>query len=334
MNAFRSKQVHWIWLIYDVLLSVVAFFIGMPLLVTSAPWEYSIPLTIFGVFSLIAFVYLFPHLVKQIFIWFYRFGHDAWLYHAVQVLLLIPILFTALGIDQGGSFYVFSFTLFCIILLWVILQLPPLMLLPLLLMAIICTLPQIAAVPFRFEPNFLFKFGMGQTKGVMVTVLWAACVFACVYFPRRLQYLRYFMPQYRPPKKPARSQGFTLIELLIIIAILGILISSLGFAITRQLHASANYEVKTKITHILSAEMDAVRVSPNPLQPSDELQPLPIPLSDFEAHLALSGGVLVQPTETDKVVQISVILKQKTPGDSVERTFRLVGFTFQREAGQ
>lgn len=326
MSAQNIKKIHWFGLFFYLVFAVVAFCIGMPILVTAAPWKDSMVLAFIDVVALVTFICIFPLLIKKIFQGLYRFSHDSWIFYAVQVFLAGSILFALLGGEMAGSFHVFSFSLLCIILMWVLIQLPALMLTPLFLLAGISTLPMLGIVPHQFGPNYLLKIGFGQSKGMIIFIFWCACVFACVYFPRRLQFARYFLPQYRLPPKKEKNQGFTLIELLIVIAMLGIVLSGFGFGITRTMQASANYEVKTKITHILTSELDAVLSSRKAVQPAESLYPLPIALAEFEPKIALEGGFRVEQTDTETIVKISVILTQTSPGDTAKRTYRLIGF--------
>lgn len=217
-----------------------------------------------------------------------------------------------------------------LIVFWMLNQLPAVALA--LLILTICCAVLLQIVFFPAYPRYVVVPLQPQSQlyGSIGSICFGCLVFACVYFPRRLQWKRLLYPyrlQPRPVKdrveKDEHSNGYTLIELLIVAAIIGILSTGLFSVWAHAISTQRNMEQRAQIAEILNSEMNALMTSSESAAPTKDLQPLPIPLSDFGDRLRLTGGFIVAETEQPGVVRITVIVTQDLDQPAL-RHFRMV----------
>jgi type II secretory pathway pseudopilin PulG len=155
-----------------------------------------------------------------------------------------------------------------------------------------------------------------------------------VYFPRRLEWKRYLRPyrierrQVHDRAKEKNSSGTTLIEMFIVVAILGILTTSLLSVWTYTIRTQKGLGERAQIAEILSSEMNMLMTTSQVPAPSSDLQALPLPFSDFGNSLKLTGGYTVTETEQAALVQITVTLTHDL-GEPASRYFRMVGYRWK-----
>ncbi|HPA46555.1 MAG TPA: type II secretion system protein [bacterium] len=182
---------------------------------------------------------------------------------------------------------------------------------------------------FEQRPSHDFFFNLqSQMRLSFAWFSLAMVLFACAYFPRRLELKRYFgiYPVRRThtsaEKKPV---GFTLIEILICLAIMGIIAGGILSGWRYCLHQQRELYHRAQIQEILSSELNEILTGKEIPPVGTEVRDLPILLSAFGEHPDLSGGYTVSETDEEGIVRIQVSLTQYME-NSVSRRFELVGY--------
>lgn len=247
-----------------------------------------------------------------------------WLLFAVVLLgvyACVP-LFSAQSGEQLGSFETYlsmagiASIVFWVILFLIFMQIPGFLLSLFIIVALLHSFFLIAA--------------SGSERGFTSYFYFAVGIFllSLSYFPRNLEWKRYFMPQTAMQSFPTprnEEKGFTLIELLIVIALLGIMAGGTLQVWAACVRSQHELEQRTQITQILGSQMQALMITPEPLSVSEEMQALPIALQEFQAPPDLMGGYRVEQAGDPNLLEITVYLTHGIDA-STQRHYRLVGF--------
>ncbi|MFH1744019.1 MAG: prepilin-type N-terminal cleavage/methylation domain-containing protein [bacterium] len=252
----------------------------------------------------------------------------------VSLLLASIPIFACLSLFTGnpsGAFAGVALAAACLILFWTINQIPKLILGFLFAflwgILVLCVLPSIffERSPFLPKSNF--------SPFAFFAWIWVGSVlFGCAYFPRRLELRRYFKFHRYPTSRRSNettnsSKAFTLIELLIGVAIIGIITTGILSGFRYCLQSQKKLQHNAQILEILSSEMNAVLSEAELPAPAPDIQPLPIPLSEFEMEPQIQGGYTVSKTDQPGTVLLTVTLTQAVE-PSVSRHLRMVGYRY------
>lgn len=175
--------------------------------------------------------------------------------------------------------------------------------------------------PLLSDPNRSLYLIFGQFLIVMFLL-------SLYYFPRRLQFKRYFWPksEAKPFYMPVRrDSGFTLIELLIVVAIIGIMTGGTLQVWNGCMRIQYDLDQRVKIAQILSSEMDAILSQTGTFTVSDQPQPLPLALDSFSPPKSLTGDCLVEAGDTPGLVRITIRLIHG-PEPETQQHYRLVAY--------
>ena len=250
----------------------------------------------------------------------------------VSLVFLLILFFGVMSLNEPDlAFVIVPLAAALLLVFWIVNQLPAIMLGLLIVTICIEVISQII-LPSVFPHSPIADLFAGSTLyGSLGLICFGCLVFACVYFPRRVEWKRYLL-WYRTRPRPASyvtkeqdNNAFTLIELLIVVAIISILSSGLLSVWTYCIRAPKNLEHRAQITEILNSEMNALMTSSQVLAPSPDLRTLPIPFSSFDSRLKLTGGYTVAETEQPGVVCITVTLTHDLD-EPASRHFRMVSY--------
>nr|HQH70892.1 type II secretion system protein [bacterium] len=158
-------------------------------------------------------------------------------------------------------------------------------------------------------------------------------ILALAYFPRGVEWKRYFFPTWKPAffnDRKDEERGVTLIEVLIGVAVLGIMTGSLVHVWSTALRTQKEVELRAHVVEILNSQMDVLMAKDDLSAPSGNPQPLPIGMAEFVTPFRLNGHYLVEKAGEEGLVKITVRLEQDMDAP-VPRHFRLVAY---RRAGK
>lgn len=295
-----------------------------------------IPLFLFFAFSpryqMDAFIdllgYLFAGAVLLSFLCFLRtVANEKRVYFIISLVLFLQILTGWIyRNDPQVNLSLVSSTASAICFFWILNRVPGLLLALSITICVMCGFIFSTSSPPKstevYTPNLLLS--VFNTYNYIPFFL---LIFALIYFPRRLQLRRYFLPRFflRNLNNEVDEKGFTLIELLVVFAVLGIFSVGVMEAWGKWMQVQKEVNDRVQIEEILTSQMNVLMAAETISAPSTDSHPLPIPVTEFQTKLRLEGNYQVQTTDTAGLVKITVSLSQPMI-ESVTRHYRLVGY--------
>jgi len=255
--------------------------------------------------------------------------------------VVIPFLFTViiifgflaiwnpeLGLQGGAAFAKF------LILFIILYRLPFLLFLLLSAMIVAGFIWVVFPLLLSLMANQFISKGPGiPPLGSILIISVVGFILALAYFPRGVEWKRYFFPTWKPAffnDRKDEERGVTLIEVLIGVAVLGIMTGSLVHVWSTALRTQKEVELRAHVVEILNSQMDVLMAKDDLSAPSGNPQPLPIGMAEFVTPFRLNGHYLVEKAGEEGLVKITVRLEQDMDAP-VPRHFRLVAY---RRAGK
>ena len=345
IKKMQVRKVDFLGIFIFLFFAFIAMIVETPILLQiiniKAGYFYS---TMFVVFAL-----LVPILTAYSLIWIlgytYNLSHDQWRNGIIHCLLLFNVItgllysLNMLGNDPSIIMIPAIISYFIVVIILVFYQIPPVMIVAM-IVSILIYIPSSLS-----NGNIIFGITNGPpadwinlipavirlgSGGALSCVLVLSVVFTCVYYPRRLQFSRYFMPQYRIYGKKANHHGFTLIELLIVVAVMGIMAAAYRGYIGQSIQSARDYKERVCIAQILSSEMEyLLQNTVDAAVVSD--QPVPIPLSEFKINFPLTAAYHIEEvSDTPGLMKITVTAVEKL-NEETNKNYRLVSLKRARK---
>ena len=345
----KTKKVDFLGIVIFLFFAFIAMIIETPILLRNinlqAGYIYS---TLFVLLSV-----LLPALTAYSLIWIlgctYNFSHDQWrngIVHCIFLFNVVAGLLFSLGLFGNNPLIIMVpaiISYFIVAIILVFYQIPPVMIIAVIL-SVLVYLPSAqrngsmvfaitSGPPANPEAlmNYLLSMAMFLgSGGSMSLVLVLSVIFTCVYYPRRVQFSRFFLPQYTVNRKKVNTQGFTLIELLIVVSLVGIMASAFSRYIGQSIQSARDYKERVCIEQILSSEMNYLLQSAASTAVVSD-QPAPIPLSEFKINFPLTAVYTIEDvSDSPGLVRISVTATEKLD-EETNKNYRLVSFKRARK---